>query len=310
QRPGGVDLPAHRARRGRGPREPDPRQGPDQGGRSPAPGQRGRAGDGGRDPRPARRVARGRHVLAAARRRSRPLRLPGAIAGIPGDHGLPRGRPRGRALRPPADRRRRPRRRRVPPPRPEPEQDAALRGHERVDPRPGARDDPRPHARRPPATRPPSADLQLAKFRPQVPDGLDREIGPPAPRPLVLASVREYHSALRGHLSYAHLVDDVVAGNPDDSAPGALQEAAWPVVEPVLRARAEDAAERFGDAIGAGRSIAGGGTDLLHAAREGRVDTLLLTRGRCAADRGPDDLDAAIGHALDTSASVVVVDAL
>ena len=153
-------------------------------------------------------------------------------------------------------------------------------------------------------------DVQLEKFLRQVADGLDRETGPTERRPLVLASVREYHSALRDHLSYGHLVDDVVAGNPDDSAPGALQETAWPVVEPVLRARAEDAAERFGDAIGAGRSIAGGGTDLLHAAREGRVDTLLLTRGRCAADRGPDDLDAAIGHALDTSASVVVVDAL
>lgn len=153
-------------------------------------------------------------------------------------------------------------------------------------------------------------DVQLDKFLRQVADGLDREIGPTERRPLVLAAVREYHSALRSHLSYGHLVDDVVAGNPDDTAPGALQEAAWPIVEPVLSARADDAAERFGDAIGAGRAITGGGTEILHAAREGRVDTLLLTRSRCAADRGPDDLDAAIGHTLDTSGSVVVVDAL
>src|SRR5699024_10968690 len=121
---------------------------------------------------------------------------------------------------------------------------------------------------------------------------------------------REYHAALRDHPSYAHLVDDVVAANADDSAPGALQEAAWPVVEPVLRARAEDGAERFGDAVGAGRSVAGGRTDRLHAAREGGVAPLLLARGGCAAERGPDALEAAIGHALDTSASVVEVDAL
>lgn len=153
-------------------------------------------------------------------------------------------------------------------------------------------------------------DVQLEKFLRQVARGLDAELRPKERRPLVLAAVNEYHSKLREHLAYAHLVDEVAAGNPDESSPGDLHEAAWPIVEPVLRAAAENEAERFGDAIGAGRSLAGGGTDILHSAREGRVDTLLISRRRCAADSGADDLDAAIGQVLATSGSVVVVDSL
>lgn len=153
-------------------------------------------------------------------------------------------------------------------------------------------------------------DIQLEKFLRQVAQGVDAELQPTERRPLVLAAVNTYHSTVREHLSYAHLVDEVAAGNPDASSPGDLHAAAWAIVEPVLRARAAGDAERFGDAIGAGRSICGGGSDILHSAREGRVDTLLLTRHRCAADHGPDDLDSAIGHVLATSGSVVVVDTL
>ena len=153
-------------------------------------------------------------------------------------------------------------------------------------------------------------DIQLEKFLRQVAQGLDAELTPNERRPLVLAAVNKYHSMVREHLAYAHLVDEVAAGNPDAASPGDLHAAAWKVVQPVLRGRAEADADRFGDAIGAGRSIAGGGTDILHSAREGRVDTLLVTRRRCSADHGPDDLDAAIGHVLATSGSVVVVDTL
>lgn len=153
-------------------------------------------------------------------------------------------------------------------------------------------------------------DVQLEKFLRQIAQGLDAMMQPNDRRPVVLAAVAEYHPMLREHLSYGHLVGEVAAGNPDATSPGDLHAAAWAVVEPVLRSRAQADAERFGDAIGAGRSIAGGGSDILQSAREGRVDTLLISRRRCAADRGPDDLDAAIGHVLSTSGSVVVVDSL
>lgn len=152
-------------------------------------------------------------------------------------------------------------------------------------------------------------EVQLEKFLRQVASGLDREIGPKERRPLVLAAVREHHSILRDHLSYGHLVDEVVAGNPDTTSAAELQERGWAVVEPVLRSADQADAERFGDAIGAERA-ATGGSEILRAAREGRVELLLLARRRCLADHGPDDLDTAIGHVLDTSGGVTVVDRL
>lgn len=153
-------------------------------------------------------------------------------------------------------------------------------------------------------------DVQLEKFLRQVAQGLREALRPNDRRPVVLAAVTEHLPQFREYLHYEHLVDEVVAGNPDALSPGDLHERAWPVVEPALQRQAEAVAERFGDAIGAGRALAGGGSDLLRAAKEGRVETLLLTRRRCAADHGPEDLDAAVGHVLATSGTVRVVDSL
>lgn len=152
-------------------------------------------------------------------------------------------------------------------------------------------------------------DVIVDKFLHQVAGGLDELLGPTERRPLVLASVSEYHSPFRGYLSYENLVDEAAAGNPDASSGGELQERAWSIVDPVLRAATQQDAERFGDATGADRALTGG-SEILRAAQEGRVDTLLITRSRCRAEHGPDDLDAAIGHVLETSGSVAVVDQL
>lgn len=153
-------------------------------------------------------------------------------------------------------------------------------------------------------------DVQLEKFLRQVAQGLEEVLHPNDRRPVVLAAVSEYLPQFREYLNYEHLVDEVAAGNPDALSPGDLHERAWAVVRPAMQKQSDAAAERFGDAIGAGRALAGGGSDILHAAREGRVDTLLLTRRRCTADHGPDDLDTAVGQVLATSGSVVVVDTL
>lgn len=153
-------------------------------------------------------------------------------------------------------------------------------------------------------------NVQLEKFLRQVAQGLGDRLQPNDRRPVVVAAVAEYLPGLREHLNYPHLLDEVVTGNPDTARLNELHERAWAIVHPALRARAEAEAERFGDAIGAGRAIAGGGSDILHASRDGRVDTLLLTRRRCTADHGPDDLDAAVGHVLATSGRVIVVDTL
>ena len=153
-------------------------------------------------------------------------------------------------------------------------------------------------------------DVQLKKFLRQVAQGLDEVLDPNDRRPVVLASVSEYHGPIRDNLQHGTLVDGFASGNPDALSPAELHQRAWAVVQPEMKQKADADAERFGDAIGAGRALAGGGSDILHSAREGRVDTLLLTRHRCSADHGPDDLDAAVGHVLATSGSVVVVDTL
>ena len=153
-------------------------------------------------------------------------------------------------------------------------------------------------------------DVQFQKFLRQVAQGLDELLRPNDQRPVVLAAVSEYLPQFRGYLTYEHLVDEAAAGNPDALSPAELHERAWAVVRPAMQRQSDAVAGRFGDAIGAGRALAGGGSDILHAAREGRVDTLLLTRRRCTAEHGPDDLDAAVGQVLATSGSVVVVDSL
>ncbi|MCT1434482.1 baeRF3 domain-containing protein [Dietzia maris] len=153
-------------------------------------------------------------------------------------------------------------------------------------------------------------DVQLEKFLRQVAQGLEEVLEPNDRRPVVLASVAEYHPQFREYLNYEHLVDEVAAGNPDALSPGDLHERAWKLVEPAFGRRAEDDAERFGDAIGADRAVVGGGSEILKAAQEARVERLLITRRRCAADHGPDDLDTAVGQVLATSGSVVVVDSL
>ncbi|WP_061229766.1 baeRF3 domain-containing protein [Dietzia cinnamea] len=153
-------------------------------------------------------------------------------------------------------------------------------------------------------------DVQLDKFLRQVANGLQEVLEPNDRRLVVLASVAEYMPRFREFLNYENLVDEVAAGNPDALSPGDLHERAWKVVQPAFGRLAERDAERFGNAIGAGRAIAGGGSDILRAAQEARVERLILTRRRCAADHGPDDLDSAIGQVLATSGSVMVVDSL
>ncbi|MFI8590425.1 baeRF3 domain-containing protein [Dietzia maris] len=153
-------------------------------------------------------------------------------------------------------------------------------------------------------------DVQREKFLRQIAKGLQEALRPNDRRPVVLAAVTEHLPQFRGYLNYEHLVDEVAAGNPDALSPAELHERAWAVVRPAMQRQSDAVAERFGDAIGAGRALAGGGSDILHAAREGRVETLLLTRRRCTAEHGPDDLDTAVGQVLATSGSVVVVDSL
>ena len=128
-RPGRIDLHAHRPRRCRGPREPDPCQGAHQGRRGRAPGERCHRGGGLPDPGPARRAARGHRILAVPRGRVGHVRRRGVLEGVPSDHRFPRGRVRERQARRAAGGVRGRAPGRFPAPGPESEQRPAVRGH-------------------------------------------------------------------------------------------------------------------------------------------------------------------------------------
>lgn len=151
--------------------------------------------------------------------------------------------------------------------------------------------------------------VMLQKFFRQVAAGIDELLAGPDRRPLVLAAVAEHHPMLREELSYPHLLDDVVAGNPDHASGAELQEKAWPIVQPVLGADAAAATERFGEALGTGLGVSDP-REIVTAASEGRVETLILTGAACRPEDQPGDLDDAVGHTCATSGRLVVLEAL
>jgi hypothetical protein len=89
--------------------------------------------------------------------------------------------------------------------------------------------------------------------------------------PLVLAGVEYYLPIYRKANRYAHLIDEVVAGNPDATPLGQLHQAAWLKVEPIFRRDRE----RSAAAIESGLQNAQATQELepaVAAAFEGRVD--------------------------------------
>ncbi len=131
---------------------------------------------------------------------------------------------------------------------------------------------------------------------------VDRSLAPAlhgSTAPLLLAAVDYYAPLYREVCTYPHFVDTAVAGSPDKLGPGALHDAAWPVVSPHLDARRDDALERFGNGRSRGLTVEGVGDTL--AVQEGQIDLLLLPETTCLwaesdgtgtrLERRPGDLD-------------------
>jgi hypothetical protein len=101
--------------------------------------------------------------------------------------------------------------------------------------------------------------------------------------PMVLAAVEHLAPLWRQVNTYPHLVDQVLAGSPEELGRQDLHARAWAVVEPrFLQAQ--------GEAAGTYHQLAGSGLtsrdprEIIRAAKEGRVETLFAVR-RPAADR-------------------------
>jgi hypothetical protein len=143
--------------------------------------------------------------------------------------------------------------------------------------------------------------------------------------PLILAGVEYYFPIYREANTYAHLMEGGIRGNPELERPDELHARAWELVGPVFEQDQENALQRYQQLAGTGRT-----TDdlalLLPAARDGRVDTLLLSRDvhqwgsfdaesgdvhlRDEPSAGNDDLlDLAATYTLTNSGTVYVLDA-
>jgi Bacterial archaeo-eukaryotic release factor family 3 len=141
------------------------------------------------------------------------------------------------------------------------------------------------------------------------------------PSPLVLAAVAYYAPIYRSISRHPNVIDGCVEGSPECRSPVELHAEAWPLAEPVLAVARQRAFGRLRDAPTA--RVATALADVLAAAREGRVDTLIVSlgppmwghvdpgSGAVAVTDGPSEdlLDRAIADTLLNAGTAFVVDA-
>jgi hypothetical protein len=118
--------------------------------------------------------------------------------------------------------------------------------------------------------------------------------------PLVLACVGYYAPIYRQVSRYPAVWPKAVEGNPEELTPARLHDAAWPLVEEHFADRGREWLERYHHQMGTGRT-ATGSAEVLAAARDGRVDTMLLD---AAAEDG-SALDEAVAAAVRHDGRVV-----
>ncbi|MEX0701979.1 MAG: hypothetical protein WD069_07775 [Planctomycetales bacterium] len=97
--------------------------------------------------------------------------------------------------------------------------------------------------------------------------------------PLVFAGVDYLFPIFREACSYRGLLDEPVLGNPDLLNPQQLHDKAWRTVQPYFRRDQEAALQRFHERV-AGKGQSTDLDEVIHAAREGRVETLFVARGQ------------------------------
>lgn len=97
--------------------------------------------------------------------------------------------------------------------------------------------------------------------------------------PLVLAGVEYLLPIYASVNTYPHLLARGVTGNPDQLRPEELRERAWALVEHQVIAAQQEAAERYHSLLGTGLA-SNRLEEVVSAAAQGRVDTLLVARGQ------------------------------
>ncbi len=140
------------------------------------------------------------------------------------------------------------------------------------------------------------------KFFLELSTGLRERLGADTRLPILLAAVAEHLPRLRERNQLPTLLDEVLGGNPDQLPAAELRERSWPLMAQVLESRHREVLERLGALLGQGKAT----TDpeaILAAAREGRINTLIVSTSTDAAHS--PTLDEALKAAVMTSAELV-----
>jgi len=104
--------------------------------------------------------------------------------------------------------------------------------------------------------------------------------------PLVLAGARPLQALYRAASTYPHLLESGIEGNPELIGGDRLHRQAWAIAEPELRRGAAAAVTRYRHLQGTGRTSSDP-EEIRRAARDGRVETLLVGQSACTGRAGP-----------------------
>jgi hypothetical protein len=108
--------------------------------------------------------------------------------------------------------------------------------------------------------------------------------------PLVLAGVDYLLPIYREANSYPHLLVEGISGNPDEMEEKDLRDKAWDLIEPLVKEAQADAARRYHDLVGTGKTSRDL-ENIIVAAGDGRVELLFLAEdaqqwGRFDSEKG------------------------
>lgn len=171
-------------------------------------------------------------------------------------------------------------------------------------------------------------DHELRTFYRAVATGLADAVAD-RPGPIVLAGVKEHHTAFRDVAALDGIADQGIEGSVRDWTADRIHEAAWPIVAGLARGRVDEARRLWDSVPGEKRETDPAGVGRLAIA--GRVRSLMIEEGRelpgtvdpetgeisLGSDtgedappsaRGPDILDALAGHVLRRRGEVLLAD--
>lgn len=118
--------------------------------------------------------------------------------------------------------------------------------------------------------------VELTRYLRQVDAGV-RERLAGRTEPLVLAGAAPLPALYREVNGYAHLLPEAIAGNPEHLSKDELRQLGWQRVRPTFMEEQHRAAERYEELSGTHR-VSHDITEVLPAARHGRVDVLFVSR--------------------------------